>query len=152
MITPNCSCCNCPSCTRCNAGTRPIRWVLDMSGMSNGGGLSCSCVGGVITIDCTRQHGMYLLACTSGSSACEWGLFDPSQIPSICSNNPSGSTSLSLSYFSGAFYLVFGEALYKLTTTGEDCSLPMVLTRSTDLGYSLTQCCNYPGTVTLTPG
>lgn len=152
MLQPDCQCCDCPACSACSGGTRPVRWMLDMSGMSNGGGLSCGCVGGVITIDCTRQHGKYLLACSSISPACDWGLSDPTQIPSICSNNPSGSTALSLEYTSGSFYLVFGPALYKYTTAGHDCTTPMTLTRSTDFGFSLTQCCNFPGSVTLDPG
>lgn len=150
MLQPGCQCCDCPACTRCTGTTKPTRWVLSMSGMSNSGS-PCGCVTPGLPIDCTRQHGDYVLYCRSVSAACEWGDFDRS-IPSICSDNPVGSTSFSLSYFSGAFYLVFGAALYKYVTTGVDCSVPMVLTYSTDFGYPVSPCCSFPGSVTLTPG
>lgn len=152
MLQPGCSCCDCPACSACSGGSRPVRWMLDMSGMSNGGGLTCTCPGGVVTIDCTRQHGKYLLACNSGSFACYWDIFDPPLIPRICSNSGGGSNSLNLSYASGSFYLVFGEALYKYTAASHDCTTDMTLTRSTDFGYSLTTCCQFPGSVTLSPG
>ena len=148
MITPGCACCDCAACTHCDSGTKPVRWVFSMSGVANG--TACGCTAPV-TSDCTRYDGDYIISCNNASPACDWGNSIPEFIPHRCSNG-SPSSVPNLSYSGGAFYLTFGDALYKYTAASHDCSTPMTLTYSTDFGYPTSTCCTYPGSITLTPG
>lgn len=155
MMTPGCDCCDCAACTHCSSGTKPTRWEFTLSGTVNSGTPGTCSGGSPPAVDCTRLDGTWILKCYVLSSACEWGVVDPDSIPNVCSNVPDSGpgVNISLSYFSSAWYLVIGAALYKATPSDPyDCTTPLVMSASTDFGYPANNRCVWPGTVTVTPG